>query len=52
MGYHVTCQTSGCECKGEWIRSTMINSTFSFFHMFYVIAKNVPKRLFFMNLFL
>ena len=31
MGYHVLCQTPGFECKGVWIRSTMINSTFPFF---------------------
>ena len=50
MGYHVLCQTPGVECKGEWIRSTMINSTFPFFHIqFYVIGKDVPIRLFFMN---
>ena len=42
MGYHVMCQTPGFECKGEWIRSTMINSTFPFFHIqFYVIAKDL-----------
>ena len=53
MGYHVLCQTPGFECKGEWIQSTMINSTFPFFHIqFYLIAKDVPIRLFFMNLFL
>ena len=43
MGYHVLCQTLGFECKGEWIRSTMINSIFvGGFHIhFYVIAKDV-----------
>ena len=53
MGYHVMCQTPGFECKGERIRSTMINSTSPFFHIqCSMIVKDVPIRLFFMNVFL